>query len=89
MFILALALSLANLPFVTNRAFGIVPLRQGKRFWVYITESALTYAVLAVIAYSLEARLGVVFVQNWQFYAITVSLLTVFSFPGFVWRFLL
>jgi hypothetical protein len=88
-FILALALSMANLPFSTGRFFGVVPLRHGKRFWVYIVEFALTYLILASTACALEAREGRVFDQAWQFYAITVSLLVVFSFPGFVFRFLL
>lgn len=88
-FILALALSLANFPFITNRFFGIVPLRQGKGFLVYMVELVLVYLILAVTAYALESRMGTVFVQGWQFYAITVSLIAVFSFPGFVCRFLL
>ncbi|QYD67160.1 DUF2818 family protein [Paraburkholderia edwinii] len=88
-FILALALSLANFPFVTNRFFGIIPLRQGKGFLVYMVELVLVYLILAVTAYALESRMGTVFVQGWQFYAITVSLIAVFSFPGFVCRFLL
>lgn len=88
-FILALALSLANLPFVTNKGFGIIPLRRGKRFWSYMIESALVYLILAFTAFMLESREGPVFVQGWQFYVITVSLLAVFSFPGFVCRFLL
>ena len=88
-FILALALSMANLPFSTNRIFGVISLRHGKRFWVYLVELALTYLILATTACALEAREGLVFVQGWQFYAITVSLLAVFSFPGFVFRFLL
>lgn len=88
-FILALALSLANFPFVTNRFFGIIPLRQGKGFLVYMVELVLVYLILAVTAYGLESRMGTVFVQGWQFYAITASLIAVFSFPGFVCRFLL
>jgi hypothetical protein len=88
-FILALALSLANFPFITNRFFGIVPLGQGKGFLVYMVELVLVYLILAVTAYALESRMGTVFVQGWQFYAITVSLIAVFSFPGFVCRFLL
>jgi hypothetical protein len=88
-FILALALSMTNLPFSTDRVFGVISLRRGKRLWVYLMEFALTYLILAVTAYALEAREGMVFVQGWQFYAITVALLVVFSFPGFVFRFLL
>ncbi|MEM5384032.1 DUF2818 family protein [Paraburkholderia phymatum] len=88
-FILALALSMSNLPFSTEKVFGVISLRRGKRFRVYMLEFALTYLILAVTAYALEAREGMVFVQGWQFYVITVALLAVFSFPGFVFRFLL
>jgi hypothetical protein len=88
-FILALALSMSNLPFCTDRVFGIISLRSGKRFWVYAMELALTYLILAATAYALEAHEGAVFVQGWQFYAITASLMAVLLFPGFVFRFLL
>jgi hypothetical protein len=36
----------------------------------------------------LEARAGNVFVQGWQFYAVTFSLFLVFAFPGFTVRYL-
>ncbi|MBB5460148.1 DUF2818 family protein [Paraburkholderia sp. Cpub6] len=88
-FILTLAVSLANFPFTTGRFFGVITLRHGKTAWVYIAEFALTYMILALAAYALEAQEGRVFDQGWQFYVITVSLLMVFSFPGFVFRFLL
>ncbi|MFM0498269.1 DUF2818 family protein [Paraburkholderia caledonica] len=88
-FILVLALSMANLPFVTNRFFGVISLGHGKRICVYLLEFGLTYLILATMAYALEARAGDVFVQGWQFYAITVLLLAVFAFPGFVSQFLL
>jgi hypothetical protein len=87
-FILALALSMANLPFCADRFFGVISVGHVKRFWVYLLEFALTYLILAATAYALEAREGMVFVQGWQFYAITLSLLVVLSFPGFVFRFL-
>jgi hypothetical protein len=87
-FILALALSMANLPFSTDRFFGVISFGNGKRFRVYLLEFALSYLILAATAYALEAREGMVFVQGWQFYAITLSLLVVLSFPGFVFWFL-
>ncbi|MPW23596.1 DUF2818 family protein [Paraburkholderia sp. CNPSo 3157] len=88
-FILTLAVSMANFPFITGRFFGVIALRHGKTPSVYIAEFVLTYMILASAAYALEAREGRVFDQGWQFYVITVSLLMVFSFPGFVFRFLL
>jgi Na+(H+)/acetate symporter ActP len=88
-FILTLAVSLANFPFTTRRFFGVITLRNGKTSLFYILEFVLMYMILASAAYALEAREGRVFDQGWQFYVITVSLLMVFSFPGFVIRFLL
>ncbi|WP_180733384.1 DUF2818 family protein [Paraburkholderia sp. PGU19] len=88
-FILTLALSMANIPFATEKFFGVISLRHGKKSWIYIMELVLTYMIVASAAYALEAREGRVFDQGWQFYVITVSLLIVFSFPGFVFRFLL
>ncbi|MBP0595823.1 DUF2818 family protein [Paraburkholderia sp. LEh10] len=88
-FILTLALSMANLPFATGKFFGVISLRHGKRSWIYIVEFVLAYMIVASAAYALEAWEGRVFDQGWQFYVITVSLLIVFSFPGFVCRFLL
>jgi hypothetical protein len=88
-FILTLAVSLANLPFTTGRLFGVITLRRGKTSRAYIVEFVMTYIILGSVVYVLEAREGRVFDQGWQFYVITVSLLMVFSFPGFVFRFLL
>jgi hypothetical protein len=36
----------------------------------------------------LESRIGGVFAQNWEFYAITGCLFLVLAFPGFVLRYL-
>jgi|GEM_PF-510110 len=88
-FIVALAISMANVSFSTDRLFAVISLRHGKRPWAYLAEFAFIYLILAAIAYALEAREGRVFDQGWQFYVITVSLLIVFSFPGFAFRMLL
>ncbi|TCK33511.1 uncharacterized protein DUF2818 [Paraburkholderia sp. BL8N3] len=88
-FIVTLALFLANLPFAANRFLSVIPLRQGKKPWFYLAEFAVAYVALTAIAYTLERQEGTVFSQGWQFYAITMLLLIVFSFPGFVYRFLL
>ncbi|MBN3759263.1 DUF2818 family protein [Burkholderia sp. Ac-20365] len=88
-FVVVLALFLVNLPFGSDRVFGMLSLRRGKNFWIYMLEFASTYLILAATSYLLEAREGAVFVQGWPFYVMTILLLMVFSFPSFVIRFLL
>jgi hypothetical protein len=89
-FIVLLALCAANLPFVNQRLFGFVPFgRTGKSAWLRLAELIVLYFVVGAIGFLLEARAGNRFTQGWQFYAITFSLFVVFSFPGFVFRYLL
>ena len=58
------------------------------RFPVRLLELIVLYFVVGAIAYGLEARIGNVFVQTWEFYAITGCLFVVLAFPGFVVRYL-
>jgi hypothetical protein len=88
-FIVLLALVGANLPFVNQRLFGVVPLRaQKKSAWLRIAELIVLYFVVGALGFLLEARAGNRFDQGWQFYAITFSLFVVFAFPGFTWQYL-
>ncbi|MDR3099381.1 MAG: DUF2818 family protein [Paraburkholderia sp.] len=88
-FIVLLALAGANLPFLNQRLFGIVPLRaQKKSVWIRIAEMIVLYFVAGAFGFMLEARAGNRFDQGWQFYAITFSLFVVFAFPGFTWQYL-
>ncbi|WP_322014562.1 DUF2818 family protein [Paraburkholderia sp. J12] len=88
-FIVLLALVGANLPFVNQRLFGVVPLRaQKKSAWLRIAELIVLYFVVGAFGFMLEARAGNRFDQGWQFYAITFSLFVVFAFPGFAWQYL-
>ncbi len=91
--IVALAVITANLPFITERVLGIVAWRRAgaslpKPVWVRLVELVVLYLVVGAIGFSLEAQLGNVFPQGWQFYAITASLYVVFAYPGFVYRYL-
>jgi hypothetical protein len=88
-FIVLLALAGANLPFVNQRLFGVVPLRAPKKgAWLRIAELIVLYFVVGAFGFLLEARAGNRFDQGWQFYAITFSLFVVFAFPGFTWQYL-
>lgn len=88
-FIVLLALVGANLPFLNQRLFGVVPLRPKKKSaWIRIGELIVLYFIVGALGFMLEARAGNRFEQGWQFYAITFSLFIVFAFPGFTFQYL-
>ena len=98
--VIALALAGANLPFVNERLFGFVPLPaakaaaasegEGRRkgLALRLLELIALYFVVGLAARLLESRIGSVFVQTWEFYAITGCMFLVLAFPGFVMRYL-
>lgn len=84
-----LAALAANLPFFNARLFALLPLgRPVKSLWLRLLELIVLYFLLRGVAYMLEARMGNVFPQRWEFYAITACLFLVLAFPGFVFRYL-
>jgi hypothetical protein len=88
-FVILLAILTANLPFLNERLFAVVPLRRGsKPFWLRLAELLILYFLLLGVGYLLEARIGNVFEQGWEFYAITLCLFIVLAYPGFVYRYL-
>lgn len=86
--VLVLAFCGANLPFLTDRVLGVVPLAAGKNLGVRLGELVLLYFIVGGIGLLLEKRLGQISPQGWEFYAITAALFLTFAFPGFVWRYL-
>lgn len=85
-----LAIFTANMPFLNERLFAIIPIRASiKPFWLRLIELIILYLALGFIARLLEARLGNVFVQTWEFFAVTSFLFLVLAYPGFVFRYLL
>lgn len=85
--ILLIALLAANLPFLTQRWFFFWR-RDAKPFVIRLVELALLYFTLGLLARAVEARLGSIHPQRWEFYAVTISLFLVFAYPGFVYRYL-
>lgn len=84
--VLALGLIAANLPFFNDRLFLVGPRLQPKVFAWRLLEW-LVYCTLATVAGRLiEARIGQMYPQDWQFYAVLACLYLTFAFPGFVWR---
>lgn len=91
--LIALALVSANLPFLTERVFALLPWRRGgavvtKPFWLRLVELLVFYALVIALGFAFEAALGNPFRQGWEFYAITFSLYLVLGYPGFVYRYL-
>lgn len=86
--VLVLALVAANLPFVSQRLLGVLPLAGGKTLAVRLGELVLLYFVVGGIGLLLENRLGQIAPQGWEFYAVTATLFLTFAFPGFVYRYL-
>ncbi len=87
--VLAAALAAANLPFLNERFLGLLRLRSaGKGLGMRLLELVLLYLVVGGIGLALEQRLGQIYPQGWEFYAITSTLFLTLAFPGFVWRYL-
>ena len=93
--VVAISIAAANLPFLTERVFGFIPLKptpggeaRVKRFHVRLLELIVLYFLVGAVARLLESRIGGAFAQNWEFYAVTACLFLVLAFPGFVIRYL-
>ncbi|MGA8516277.1 MAG: DUF2818 family protein [Burkholderiaceae bacterium] len=87
--VIAAALVAANLPFVSQRIFAVIPLAAGKNLAVRLVELVVLYLIVGGLALLLEQRLGQIAPQGWEFYAVTGTLFITLAFPGFVWRYLL
>lgn len=83
-----LAIILANLPFISERVLGVVRLPQGKGGWWRVFEVLTGYFIVGTLGVLIESNVGLVHVQNWEFYALTACVFLVLAFPGFVYRFL-
>ena len=93
--VVAVALAAANLPFLNESVFGFIPLKptpagpaRTKHFVVRLLELIVLYFIVGLLARALESRIGSVFAQGWEFYAITGCMFLVLAFPGFVLRYL-
>lgn len=86
--VIVLAFLAANVPFVTQRLLGLLPLAGGKNLAVRLAELVVMYFVVGAVGLLLEQRAGQIAPQGWEFYAITGALFLTFAFPGFVWRYL-
>jgi Na+(H+)/acetate symporter ActP len=89
--LIALAVAAANLPFVTERFFGLVPLKAWSRkpAGMIIVELALLYVLIGLMGYGFETAIMNPFARTWEFYVTTLCIFLVLGYPGFVYRYLL
>lgn len=88
--VIALALILATLPFLSERLFALIALQRfpKKPFWLRLIELLAYYFLIGMLGFALESKLGNRFPQTWEFYAVTFCMFIVFAFPGFIYRYL-
>lgn len=92
--LMAFSVVAANVPFLSERLFAVLPYRRAgqaavKPFWLRAVEMLVLYGVAVGLGFAFEARLGNRFAQAWEFYAITLSVFVVLGYPAYVWRYLL
>ena len=87
--VIVAALIAANLPFLNERLFGVVPMAAQKSIGLRLAEMVVLYFAVGLLGVALEKHAGQVAPQGWEFYAVTAALFITFAFPGFVWRYLL
>jgi hypothetical protein len=87
--VLLVALLAANLPFATERIFGVVPAPGGRKsLALRLAELVLLYFFTGALGLLFERRVGQIAPQGWEFYVVTGALFLVLAFPGFTWRYL-
>lgn len=84
--VIGLAVLAANLPFVNERLFVVGPRRDPKGLGWRLLELVAFCGLTVGAGMALEARLGQVHAQRWEFYAAVGCLFLTLAFPGFVWR---
>ena len=88
--VLVVALVAANLPFINERLFGLVPLHSARKLLaVRLGELVVLYFLAGGVGLLFERRIGQIAPQGWEFYAVTAALFLVLAFPGFTWRYLI
>jgi Protein of unknown function (DUF2818) len=86
--VLLMALVAANLPFVNERLLVVGPKLSPKLIGWRLLELVLLWGITLAVGFALEARVGQVQAQGWEFYAALGFTFITFAFPGFVWRYL-
>lgn len=88
-YLLAL-LVLANLPFVNQRLFLVVPVAAPgklKSFWWRLVEWVVYFVIAMGLGLYLEYALTGIEAKDWIFWSVAASIFAVFSAPGFIWQY--
>ncbi len=96
--LILLSFILANLPWLNQRLFAVVPLATSKAFWLRLLEWIAGFGLAALLAWrfelgctSVSAFLGLsscageIYAKTWEFYSVTFVLFAVFALPGFIY----
>ena len=78
----------ANLPFVNERFMLMGPRLVRKHLGWRLLELLMWAGLCLGLGFGLEARMGQIHPQGWEFYAAFACLFLTLAFPGFVWRYL-
>ena len=86
---LIVAFIAANLPLISERLFGLVAMKSGKKsIWLCLLEWFVLYLLIGLVALGIEKKFtSDIYSQGWEFYASTFCLFLVFALPGFIYRF--
>jgi len=86
---LLVAFIAANLPWISERLFGVIKLKSGtKSVWMSFLEWFILYLLIGMVALGIEKKFtSDIYSQGWEFYASTLCLFLVFALPGFIYRF--
>jgi hypothetical protein len=86
--VILIAFCAANLPFLNQRLFGVVPMSRPKSLALRLGELVVMYFLAGGLGLALEKHAGQIAPQGWEFYAVTGALFITFAFPGFIWQYL-
>ncbi len=79
---------IANLPWISERAFLIIPLKNVKSAWLRLLELIVFYFASLLIAIAAEIEFsGEVFPQHWEFFVTTFCAFLVLAVPGVIYRY--
>ena len=89
--VILVALVAANLPFLNQRIFALVPRKspQRKGIALQLAEWLVLYLLVGLFSLTLERNAGQIYPQGWQFYATTLAMFATLAFPGFVYSHLM
>lgn len=86
--VLVLMCVLANLPFLKDRAFLVIPC-VGKKWFVVLFEFFVNYLIAVLFSCFCETRYEPLYPKDGIFFVVLFCLFILFSYPGFVLSYLI